>query len=140
MDIVVVGADETPGGAQAVQWAAKYAREHDASVVVVDALPGMWALSALQVDSTPIEREHAAEVRDIVCRPLVDAGVQFRTITQEGGTAEELLDAAQKTGADVIVIGHTIKKGLAEHVLGSTLHKLLTHAEVPVVVVPASEG
>jgi nucleotide-binding universal stress UspA family protein len=137
MGTIVVGMDDSPGGRAAVAWAADYARDRGDDVVVVDAFAGGWALSALQVNVDNIQKEEDRILPDIVCAPLRDAGVQFRTVKQTKETASALLAVAKDADAYMIVYGQTIHHGFTEHVLGATLHKLLTHTERPVVVVPA---
>jgi nucleotide-binding universal stress UspA family protein len=139
MGTIVVGMDDSPGGRAAAAWAADYARDRGLEVVVVDAFAGGWALSALQVNVDTIQKEEDRVLPEVVCAPLRDAGVKFRTVKQTKETASALLSAAKDADADLIVYGQTIHHGLSEHVLGATLHKLLTHHERPVVVVPARD-
>jgi nucleotide-binding universal stress UspA family protein len=137
MGTIVVGMDDSPGGRAAVEWAAAYAGDRGDDVVVVDAFAGGWALSALQVNVDKIQKEEAKVLREVVCAPLRNAGVKFKTVEQTKETASALLSAAEDANADLVVYGQTIHSGLSEHVIGATLHKLLTHHARPVVIVPA---
>jgi nucleotide-binding universal stress UspA family protein len=138
VETIVVGLEESAGSKAAVAWAASYARERGSAVVVVDALPGMLELAALQINTDPMAASEATRARAVACAPLRDAGIEYRLVVHEGETASALLEAAKQEDADLIVYGHTVHGGLAEHVLGAAMHKLLTHARCPVVVVPAA--
>ncbi|MEK8132448.1 universal stress protein [Paenibacillus filicis] len=55
--------------------------------------------------------------------------------TQQGSPAKVILEHAEESGADVIVIGSRGLSGLSEFVLGSVSHNVVQHARIPVLVV-----
>jgi nucleotide-binding universal stress UspA family protein len=53
-----------------------------------------------------------------------------------GEPAEEILRAARRVGADLIVISTHGRSGLPRHLLGSVAEKVVHHADRPVLVLP----
>ena len=78
------------------------------------------------------------QLNDMWCRPLRDAGVDFRPVVIEGG-AYDLLSYARKVGGDFLVVGRRGLGGFRELVLGSFSHQLIHHSPIPVLVVPHPE-
>jgi nucleotide-binding universal stress UspA family protein len=68
----------------------------------------------------------------------VEAGVRTEVVLGEGSAAGEILDAARKIPADLIVMGTHGRGGFERLVLGSVAEKVLRRACCPVVTVPAS--
>jgi nucleotide-binding universal stress UspA family protein len=138
METIVVAADTSPGAMAAVEWAAYYAGERGARVVVVEAVSGMWMLDAIQINSDVVREQEHADVAQRICEPLRTAGVEHELVSRHGGTADALVETARDVDASLIVIGHTPSEHFAEHVLGSSVQRLLSRARRrPVVVVPA---
>jgi nucleotide-binding universal stress UspA family protein len=134
MRAIVVGVDQRPAAKPALEWAAQYAKAHDAKVVAVHANCGTWFLDAIQVDTDRVRRDEAAEFAAEWAKPLADAGVDYEMVDCEGRVATELATTAGKVDADVIVIGHHVREG--HHHLGGVVKDLVEHAQRPVVVVP----
>jgi nucleotide-binding universal stress UspA family protein len=66
-------------------------------------------------------------------RPL-----RLRTVVAVGAPADEILKAARRPAADLIVIGTRGKGGVARLLLGSTAEAVLRRARIPVLAVPQS--
>jgi nucleotide-binding universal stress UspA family protein len=66
----------------------------------------------------------------------VDATVESDAVVL-GGPAPKIAEIAEKSGADVIVVGSHGHSRLAGVVVGSVAHKLLHVAPCPVLVVPS---
>lgn len=63
-------------------------------------------------------------------------GVTLSTETVEGSSpAEQIVEAARRCGADLIVMGSHGRTGVARVVLGSVAGKVLTLSPVPVMIV-----
>jgi nucleotide-binding universal stress UspA family protein len=80
----------------------------------------------------------AQSLVDGVVRELNDAGVKATgsaVSARAGSAAPALLDAAKAFGADVIVMGTRGLSDFAGLLLGSIAHKVIHHAECPVLVV-----
>jgi nucleotide-binding universal stress UspA family protein len=138
---VVVGYDGSPAADKAVAWAAAEAvRLHaELRLVYVLALP---MVSTPMGFAAPLETEplrHAARklLREVVERIHTDhPALTVRLSVEFGGTSGVLLQEA--TEAQLVVLG---SRGLGEFrdlVAGSVSAHVATHADCPVVVVPAS--
>lgn len=136
---IVVGVDGTEASTAAVAWSAAYASQVGARVLAVHAVPEpwLWGVAALQVDSDPLVATRRSLLLGRWTEPLRDAGVDVSTHLHVGDPTAELLGAAHRVKAELIVIGarrHSALHDLAER---GTAHKLPDLSEVPVVVVPA---
>jgi len=144
---LVVGVDGSEGSERAMEFAIRMARGFGAEIVAVHALRPVaypdafpWALGSSpdiwercwQGAREELERTLEAEW----CRPLRDAGVEYRCAVVEGGP-EAIARFAEREDADIIVVGRRGRGGFSELVLGSVSHQLVHHAHRPVVVVPA---
>jgi nucleotide-binding universal stress UspA family protein len=144
---IVVGVDGSEGASRAVRLAARLASQTGAEVVAVHAVPipvfadgYVYVAGSLSEDWRLGWKQWLEEVHEVLehtwCRPLSESGVRFRAETLEGG-ADEVIDFARREHADLIVVGRRGRGGLRELVLGSFSHRLVHHADQPVVVVPA---
>ena len=69
---------------------------------------------------------------------LEEAPARFRVeVVPDGPVAQAILDAAERYGADLIVMGTHGRTGLPRVLLGSVAETVLRRASVPVLVVPA---
>lgn len=138
---VVVGYDGSPAAEKAAVWAAaEAARRHTTlRIVHVLALP---MVSTPMGFAVPLETEplrHAAQklLRELAGRLRSDhPSLQIKVAAEFGSTAAVLLQEA--TDAQLAVLG---SRGLGEFrdlVAGSVSAHVATHADCPVVIVPAS--
>ncbi len=81
MNTIVVGLDGSKGAQAAATWAASQAREHDAHVVAVHAIPRteLWAMSALQVDIDKVLAEFKQLLDGPWTAPVRSADVEYTT-------------------------------------------------------------
>ena len=144
---LVVAVDGSKGSREALLWTARLARVMSAEVVAIHAVqrPAYVAASMPWAFGPSLEawdeqwREWVDQVRyqliDTWCRPLRDAGVDYRAVVMEGG-AYELLSYVRKAGGDFLVVGRRGRGGFRELLLGSFSHQLVHHSPIPVLVVP----
>jgi nucleotide-binding universal stress UspA family protein len=135
---VVVGVDESPAAAAALTWAAGHAVESGRPLRVVHA----WA-------ATGISRVHhreatsadaRARITRVVLATLGESTPQLRwTLDVQPGAPGPVL-VERSRGALVLVVGTQEHTGLRRAVAGSVSHYCLSHADVPVVAVPAADG
>jgi nucleotide-binding universal stress UspA family protein len=139
---VVVGVDGSTGSRDALLFALEEAvrRDVDLTVVaVVIALPH-WP-EAYMVAGPSFTEEREAGMRTAVRRMVDDvlaarpalAAARVHLHVVGGLPAEVLIE--QSRGADLLVVGHRGRGGLASAVLGSVGLQCVLHAECPVVVV-----
>lgn len=131
---IVVGVDGSEHSARALRWAAREAQLRRAPLDLVHA----YHHEGIGLATSAAERELANRLVDDVVerhRGLLDAVGWQRTIVaaSTGGGAQVLLDKGRT--AQLIVLGTRGLGGFSELLLGSTSHRVLTHAAVPVAVI-----
>jgi nucleotide-binding universal stress UspA family protein len=134
---VTVGLDQLGGSAQALMWAVR--AFEDAHFTAVHALDLAPAFSQLEVDHTEMyERAYkwaVALMHDQWCDPLIDAGVAYEAVVEEGGPAEILLATAKNTASDVVVVGRRDHGPLCG-TLGGVSQRVLAYAPCAALIVP----
>ena len=134
----VVGLDGHPGSAIAAAWSARqWPNAHFTAVQAVELAPALAQLDD-GTDAEIYDRAHARAVtllRERWSRPLVDAGVGFDLVVEDGGPAEVLLDTARNVEANVIVVGRRDHYPL-RGTLGGVSQRVLAYAHCPAVIVP----
>ena len=95
-------------------------------------------MSALQINIDKV----LADFRDLLdgqwTSPLRKAGVEHSTQLVRGDPATELLRAAKRAGASMLVLGSRSHGALADSLVGGTVHKVINRSTLPVVLVPAA--
>jgi nucleotide-binding universal stress UspA family protein len=137
MNLIVVGADESPGSCRAVLWAADLAVRLGAAIIAVHAFEPLDHLAEVQPDTD------LTDVRDSIheqlvhewCGGLATAGVDFEAVIEEGRPADVLVAVARDRDAGLIVLGARRMGWLKALALGSTSHRVLHEAQCPVVIV-----
>jgi nucleotide-binding universal stress UspA family protein len=79
---------------------------------------------------------------DSVRAELTRAGVRFdvRQIVRGKDPADEVIDAAEEVGAQLIVIGLRHRSAVGKLIMGSTSQRILLDAESPVLAVKADHA
>ena len=135
--LIVVGADPSPNGRQAIRWTAELAAQLGARVVAVHAFEPLSYLGKVEppVDFVALRNSCARELAEEWCRPLIDAGVRFETLIVENDPVGAISEAAERFQADLIVVGARGQSALRGLVLGSTSMKLPHETRRPVCIV-----
>lgn len=138
---MVVGVDDSPGAARALDWAVREAAVHgwDVHAVLAWELPSVGALGLdpLPTDVTAVAEGATAVLARILAdvQPLADElGVTVKGEAVHGHPRHTLLDLARD--ADLLVVGSRGRGGFAGLLLGSVSSYCAKHATGPVVVVP----
>jgi nucleotide-binding universal stress UspA family protein len=133
---LLIGTDGTPGGRAAVAQGLELAMALDAAVTFAAVHPHVVSATA------PYYQRRLAEQLSVagaaVDQALAQAdrlGVEADSEVVEGDPPVELLRLAETHGADMIVVGSRGLGALAGTLLGSVSRWLVTHADVPVLVV-----
>ncbi len=63
-------------------------------------------------------------------------GSNITSIIKEGDFGDGILEAAQETGADIIVMGTHSRRGIDKILMGSVAEKVLHHSTVPLFIIP----
>lgn len=141
---VVVGVDGSPHSEVAIEWAARYAVEHNRPLTILHAAGSVARASTL--DPSVTRQSLRMEGRRITDAALAIAqkaapghDIRVHTPLLEGKDA--LIDASEH--CHLIVVGHRGRGRVATVLLGSVSVSVSAHAACPVVVVrpdPAEDG
>jgi nucleotide-binding universal stress UspA family protein len=146
---IVVGTDFSDTANQAVTEAAELAKACGAKVHIVTAFkPAMTAsvaassLEAMAYGGSDVLQEVESKIADEVestlqrmAKDLGKDGVSVKTHCCAGEPADALIDVAESTKADLIVIGNRGMGGVKRFVLGSVPNKISHHAPCSVLIV-----
>jgi nucleotide-binding universal stress UspA family protein len=135
---IVVAADGSPASSQGLEQVADLATRVGAKVVVVFVrhLPATAMIAPGMGDPTIVETldEQEAGVRQEAARALGTAGVDWEIVVRAGSPGEEIVQVADESGADLVVVGSNRHSSLHNLFLGSTAAYLAAHSEAPVLV------
>jgi nucleotide-binding universal stress UspA family protein len=133
------GSDVSLGAADAAITIAKLAGAPLHAVYVLEPYPFTGIGSARREgfdDYTAASRQVAAQAFERIVQAAAAQGVPCETLVVEHPQAAAgIVDAAESTGANVIVMGSHGRSGLAKLVLGSVATKVLQLSPVPVLIV-----
>jgi len=152
---ILYATDLTPNAANAFRHAVGIARCHQARISILHVLPEMEPAVLNYVSTVmgedrlaELELSHKAEVRDEIRKRLHEFAKTELADTPEdveriagievhhGNPAAEILKAADRLNADLIILGSHGKGKLKYAFLGSVAEKVLRKTLRPVVVVP----
>ena len=124
--------------------AVTFAKEAGARVTVFFAKPeypiAYFGEGALIDPTTPekfaeMAEQQAAEYLGEIRKLCADAGVECATISATSDIPyEAIIEAAEKSGADLIFMASHGRRGISGFLLGSETNKVLTHSKIPVLV------
>jgi len=127
---IVVGYVPTPEGRAALDRAVEEARLRGLRLVVVNASRG---------DALVDTRYASTRDWDGVLELLAASGIEHETVRQVTATdpADQLLQVAYETNAELIVIGLRPRTPVGKFIMGSAAQTILLSAECPVLAVKA---
>ena len=136
---IVVGVDETPAGAAALQWAAREAelRGADLKIVHVWQIDAAVAMAGAEVPWMAYESDARSNAARWVTETIgaLDADGKPRRIeVVQGAPGPTLVEASRD--AAMLVVGTRVHTGISRVLFGSVSHFCLTHAQCVVVAVP----
>jgi len=141
---ILVPTDGSDLSRQTAQRAVIFAKEADAQLVLFAATPeysmDYYGEGGLISPASP--DQHAARMDEWATRYLgeiekmcAEAGVVCTAITATSDVPYEvIIEAAEKTGCDLIFMASHGRRGLSAMLLGSETQKVLTHSKIPVLV------
>jgi nucleotide-binding universal stress UspA family protein len=138
---VLCATDFSENAAAALEAAVDIARRSKAEIRVVHVHP-LSAYPAVEVGALPSAakgldeeaRVGIMEGLDRFARPAVAAGVETGCVLRQGRPAEEIVREAQRTAADLIVMGRHSRDTPAQWLLGSVSEAVVRRARCPVLV------
>lgn len=140
---IVVGTDGSETAAEAVRQAVELARLAGGRLEIVSAyepVPDARLRSESQqappdVQWTINPREDVDATLSAASRVAEDAGVQAAVHARQGDPADAILDVAEETRADLIVVGNKGMTGAKRFLLGSVPNKVSHHAPCGVLII-----
>lgn len=139
---IVVGIDDSTASVAALRWAA----EHSRSTAMPLRLVHTWQMSATATAAVATGAGEyleaaAADARARTTRWVLDTlggdAAQVHWVLEVHEALPGPLLVARGHGARLLVVGTHEHTGIRRAVLGSVSHYVLSHADVPVVAVPA---
>lgn len=142
---IAIATDFSPNAMPAFAWALELARRHRSELVLVHAL---LPEASPAPDFTPMPERYYRTVRDearakleALMAEVRPAGLSISVELVVGSTAPGVAAAAERRGADVIVVGTRGRTGWRRLVADSTAAQLVRDAPLPVLTVrPADRG
>jgi nucleotide-binding universal stress UspA family protein len=140
---IVVGTDGSETAGKAVLQATELARQVGASVSLVSAYePVSGNRLREEKREVPKDMEWMVNPREDVEATLKEAaengegaGGKVDTFAREGDPADAILDVAEETNADLIVVGNKGMTGTKRFLLGSVPNKVSHHAPCSVLII-----
>jgi nucleotide-binding universal stress UspA family protein len=141
---IVVGVDGSEHAAQALNWAIQFAEPIGAEIIAVFAIaPTTFAASGAGYAPAFVPPEFDPEWRAEMktefeqqwCKPLVESGLTYRTVMEDGRPSSVIASVADRQAADLVVVGRRGRGGVAELLLGSVSHELALHCKRPVLLI-----
>ena len=140
---IVVGTDGSETAAEAVHQAIELARLASASLEIVSAYQPVSG-SRLREESEEVPadvayavgpKEDVNQVLEAAAGAAKQAGVEVATHAREGDPADAILDVAEQSKADLIVVGNKGMTGARRFFLGSVPNNISHHAPCGVFIV-----
>lgn len=140
---IVVGTDGSETAAEAVRQAVELARLVGGRLEIVSAyepIPDARLRSEAQqappdVQWTINPREDVDATLAAAAEVAQDAGVQAAVHARQGDPADAILDVAEETRSDLIVVGNKGMTGAKRFLLGSVPNKISHHAPCGVLII-----
>jgi nucleotide-binding universal stress UspA family protein len=138
---IIVATDFSEGSDAAMERAFSIAKALNASVDLVHVLDTALLTAPASLGAMPlIEPEALLNEIDSALTARVakatEAGIVCQSDSLDGYPAKEIVRHAQKTGADLIVVGTHGRTGVAHVLMGSVAQRVVQHSSCPVLVIP----
>jgi nucleotide-binding universal stress UspA family protein len=143
---ILAPTDFSAPSAEALATAIAFARAFGATLDVVHvtveatyALPPPVDMATVPMDVGKMMAEAGRALSDEQAR-VREAGVASESTLLVGRPDTEIVTHAQKTGADLIVMGTHGRSGLGHVLLGSVAERVVQHAHCPVLIIPRTRA
>jgi nucleotide-binding universal stress UspA family protein len=140
---IVVGTDGSDTASEAVRQAIELAKPLGADLAIVSAFEPV-PQERLREESSEIPgdiayavgpREDVNVVLEAAAGRAREVGLEASTHPREGDPADAILDVAEETGADLVIVGNKGMTGARRFLLGSVPNKISHHAPCSVLIV-----
>lgn len=146
---ILVPTDGSPGAEAAVPWALELARTFGGRIHALsvtrppaesDPVPDDAVTDEAMADVREAAETEAAAATRRVRERANEAGVDVHREVREGRPSRAILEYAAEAGIDLVVMGTHGRTGTGHGRLGSTPERVVTRAEVPVLVIRSPGG
>jgi nucleotide-binding universal stress UspA family protein len=140
---IVVAYDDSPGACRALEIGVDLARRPgvELTAVAVEAHLPHYGATVGEVEEERVVEEQACQRWLRAAEAFADEhGLKLRTMILAGHTAEKLVHAAQRHGADLLILGHSGHSAIWGRLLGGTVEKVSQHATCSVLIAAPPEG
>jgi len=132
---ILVPTDGSATAAVAMEQALGLATSYDADIHVLHVIDSWHYDTSIESAIDPL-RQRGNEYVEQLTKEAATAGVPTTTAIEVGRPAHRILSYADEHDVDLIVMGTRGQGGLPKRLLGSVTSYVVTHAGVPVHVVP----
>lgn len=141
VNLILVPTDFSEFSCQAFSWAALFAQQFDAKIILEHVIAEPSALEMIERPGNPWELVLAQE-DDALIKTFkrylatdIQQEIELETLVGVGPTVEKLIEAAHKKNVDMIVMATHGRTGLQKTIMGSVAVKVLQGAPCPVFTV-----
>jgi nucleotide-binding universal stress UspA family protein len=131
---VLFAYDGSPFAKRALRYAKRFGDDVEAVVITVSPLLIEGPPTEQSVDPQHPSEEAERQLKD-AGKLLAEDGVQADTIHTLGNPAAEIIQAAEREGADLIVLGQRGRSAISRFIEGSVTDRVVRHATCDVLVV-----
>lgn len=138
-DTILVPTDGSPEGEPAIRYAMEVATEHGAAVLAVHVV-NVASYTGLPMESSwngvadALREEGEAAVERVL--ELAPERVAVETAVLEGAPGQVIVDQADRSNVDLVIMGTHGRGGLDRLLLGSVAEQVVRRSPVPVLTVP----
>ncbi len=139
---ILVPVDFSECSRKGLQYALAFARQFQAEVSLLHVVPDVIAEPRFSVPAPDLQHALLEEGRRELDEEIQAHAPQasgLKPLVRKGVPFQEIVQAAEELGADLIVVGTHGRTGLKHVLLGSTAERVVRHASCPVLVVREHE-
>jgi nucleotide-binding universal stress UspA family protein len=137
MKKILIAHDGSKSSDKALKRGLEIAERFDSAVTVMTVIPSLYLTELMETDREKILRTLSEDAEKMMAK--IKAGPRnissLKTVIKQGSPADEILKAAEKMKADMIVTGSHGRHGAQKFLLGSVSSKIIDHASCNVLVV-----
>ncbi len=137
MKKILIAHDGSKSSDTALRKGLEIAERFDSAVTVMTVIPSLYLTELMEMDRERILGTLAEDAEKMMAK--IKAGPKkiksLKTVIKQGSPADEILSAAERMKADMIVTGSHGRHGAQKFLLGSVSSKIIDHAVCSVLVV-----
>jgi nucleotide-binding universal stress UspA family protein len=134
---ILLAYDGSKSSEKALRKTFEIAGKFHSAITIITVAPELYLTELLEVDRKGILEQIRKEAEKTMQKIQKRAKKlhAVKTIVKQGDTAEEILKAAKRIKADLIITGSHGRHGASKFLLGSVSGKIIDHAHCSVLIV-----